>query len=226
MEELSDFSLTIGGEPTYCLLGSPAPGNAQAFEYALAFALKILGVAGIKDSPSVSQRQLPTPSWKIDIDLIKGKQKDGSSLFNKRTDISSCVLSIIPDVDVIEVNLPVCYNLSEISAILALLNLSADKVGLSTGHFSRHGRFVGTRGGCHITLSLSGFGTRRVQALVHLAASLLVLFHKYSCLSYMFCGDRSGPDGYHPGLRDLYPDSNERLKALCAAAADLVLGVK
>jgi hypothetical protein len=43
---------------------------------------------------------------------------------------------------------------------------------------------------------------------------MLFLLYQIPALSFLFSGDRDGPDGYHPRLDELYPDAHARISAI------------
>jgi hypothetical protein len=125
---------------------------------------------------------------------------------------------IRPDVDVIEVNLPPTTSIEQCESNIAKVYACALAAGL-TPTLRKGKRCVGSRGGFHLTFSCIGVGIdARIQTL-NLAIGFLDLTSRWPFLSYLFCGDRSGVDGFHPRLDEVAVDAKERLQAMRGIAA-------
>jgi hypothetical protein len=126
---------------------------------------------------------------------------------------------IRPDVDVVEVNLPPNASIDYFESNIARIYACAREAGLATERTSR-GKCIGTRGGLHLTFSVPGESVAARVATMNLALGFIELAFNWPFLSYLFCGDRSGPDGFHPRLDEATSDGIERIQVMrCIAAS-------
>lgn len=131
---------------------------------------------------------------------------------------SSYKIAIRPDVDVIEVNLPPSASIDNFESNISCIYTCALDAGLAPRRTSR-GKCIGTRGGFHLTFSVPGENVGARVATMNLAVGFIELTFNWPFLSYLFCGDRSGPDGFHPRLDEVVSDGRERIRVMHSIAA-------
>jgi len=211
--------LTIGGELTFVKLGAQYGFEANCFHSAIKEQLSLRlavdlaaqtkgEVLARRDSATVPMRHVPYAEVRF----------VGPSLSNTH-ELSVHRFFVRPDSGVIEVNLPPSASIAWSEKVIQMVYECASRIGLApTRRIGQ--RSIGSRGGFHITFSDSGSDSHARLNTLALALGFIDVSIRWPFLSYLFCGDRSGTDGFHPRLDEIAVDARDRIDVLNAIVSD------
>jgi hypothetical protein len=209
----SECRMSIGGELTFVkfsksgLLETANLHSQKKYDLAILFAqnlsLEFGGRIATKAEKEISGRSFYA---KIDFEIPPRDNTFGNSKGLGQ-------IIIRPDVDVIEINLQPSVSIEYVEMQIMRIYSCAFRIGLKANRTGSE-NCSGTRGGFHLTFSCPGTDVSARTATLNLALGLIELTHKWPFLSFLFCGDRSGPDGFHPRMDELSNDVQERIRVM------------
>lgn len=209
----SKCRMAIGGELTFVKFsesGSLETANfhsPEKYDLAIQLAEKLSiefgGKITVEDGKEISRRSVYA---KINFEM-----PSGDNVFGNSEGLGE--ISIRPDVDVIEINLQPSISIEYVESQIRRIYLCALRIGLMASRTGSQ-NCSGTRGGFHLTFSCPGADVLARTATLNLALGLIELTYEWPFLSFLFCGDRSGPDGFHPRMDELSNNVRERIQVM------------